>query len=218
MHGSLHFFFSLGASLLPRAWRERLDLNEASLVYGTWLTALGELVLVLVLCPPWFHAYRAAQYLDGGGNAAALDPGGGNAGLFILGLSLFLGFFLTTAKGLLLSSLFIEGMVRLACGVARVPLGNYALGLIVAGGKLLGWWKTRQEAEQLAKIPDLVDRLADGKVRITSPRRREWDGLVTIRLAGEFYTVERFWTEGPRYFYLLAPIKEDHLIRVIHDF
>jgi hypothetical protein len=121
---------------------------------------------------------------------------------------------------LLLLYLAIEGLLRFFAGAATgEPLPNLGVALAFRIAKLRtadkGW---KQHA---ALLPDFVEALPDGRIRIASARPRgHWTSSLTIGLEGRWFEVERAEAGRPPrgHVYLLRPAPAGKVLRGYEEY
>jgi hypothetical protein len=193
-------------SLLPAEARVRHEAQGAPLAFGTGASAALQVALAGWMFVHFFAAYRARYMVN--------FLGGENAGSFVFGATLYVGFLFFSLPGFCSFYLFVEGMLRLAAAVVtHEPCGS----LIVLLGFLLvrravGWQRVRA-LDPL--VVDTVSHRAQGAV-IETCRRRDWDELTTLELDGQHYRVAGYQerAQGPRrHVYMLLPAPPERVIR-----
>jgi hypothetical protein len=135
--------------------------------------------------------------------------GADQAGLFLFGATLWIGFLFFSGCGLLALYLFVEGLVRgLAVAVTFEPCGSLLVLLLDRLARL-------RPRRKLPKVPDAVTRQG-ADVLIATCRVRDWDVMTTVELEGEHYLVGHHHAAGapPRpHTYRLVPLPPGRAIR-----
>lgn len=145
----------------------------------------------------------------------------GGTEVFQSGVAIIVMFeYLIHPLSLLLLYLAIEGLFRFFAGVATgEPLPNLGAALAFRIAMLKQADKVRKQ--DAALLPDLVETLPDGRIRIASARPRgHWTSSITIGLEGRWFEVERAEAGRPPrvHVYLLRPAPPGKVLRGYEEY
>ena len=120
----------------------------------------------------------------------------------------------------LLLYLTVEGLVRFGGAlVTGEVLPSFFVFLAFKAARLAA---KRQERRRIAALPpDTLERLPDGRIRITSAQPKPgWNSSITIGVNGEWFEVERMDEDAaPRsYIYTLRPSPPGKILRGYQDY
>jgi hypothetical protein len=128
--------------------------------------------------------------------------------------------FLIHPLSLLLLYMAIEGLVRFAGGLITgeiVP--NLLVSLYFKTADSLSRSSARRRS--LSLVPDIAERLADGRIRISSANRKEgWNSSVTIGIGGQWFEVESEGRGAPplSFVYILRPASPGKVLRGYQEY
>jgi len=145
--------------------------------------------------------------------------GSNETGQAIVALIVFLDF-LIHPLSLLLLYLAIEGLVRFA--------GGLITGEIVPNLLVSLYFKTANSTSRslarrrgAAPVADIADRLADGRIRISSASQKTgWNSSITVGIGGQWFEVEsEEQAQPPRTFlYVLRPASPGKVLRGYQEY
>jgi hypothetical protein len=123
---------------------------------------------------------------------------------------------------LLLLYLAIEGLVRFFAGITTgEPLPNLGVALAFKITQWVAMGKDKQRRQSASLVPDLVETLPGGRIRIACARARSnWNASITLGLHGEWFEVERE-EQGPpprSFVYLLRPAPLGKILRGYEEY
>ncbi len=187
LRGSTALIVAIAVGLLPERPRARFDglrlPLSAGAVFGGALEVLLAPFLLLATWPPYFQRVAGAAHDELGQMAVTSDVMPGNGVFMMLGFTAFLGYLFASPAGLLVLTLFVEGILRAAAGAAGMPVGTALLGvpwLLAARARRI--WLARRPPRPL---PDLVTAERDGHgLLIDAAAPRAWQKDTTIRVEG----------------------------------
>jgi len=145
--------------------------------------------------------------------------GSNETGQAIVALIVFLDF-LIHPLSLLLLYLAIEGLVRFAGGIIT---GETVPNLLVSLYFKTANSTSRSLARRRAAAPvaDVADRLADGRIRISSASQKTgWNSSITVGIGGQWFEVESEEQAPPprTFMYVLRPASPGKILRGYQEY
>jgi hypothetical protein len=205
----MELLFACGACLLPERWRSRWHHRALPFGTATRLTAGVELLgAFFVFGYALSSHFRAPEAELQGAVVDAVADNAAAAGAFWFVVFWF------TWRGLLVSWLLVEGVVRFLHSFNEEPLTTLPLALVDGGWRV--WRSLRPPPPPL---PDRVT-LEDTRLTIASVTPYDWDALTTVRHAGRDWRLrETRWATGAwRHVYILEPAPVEHLLRRVVEY
>lgn len=128
--------------------------------------------------------------------------------------------FLIHPLSLLLLYLAIEGLVRFVGGLITAEIvPNLLVSLYFKTADSLSRSSARRHSPP--PVPDIADRLADGRIRISSARQKTgWNSSITVGIGGQWFEVEsEEQAPPPRAFvYVLRPASPGKVLRGYQEY
>lgn len=220
LRGPLEFLLSLGASYLPRLYRERwIGPVAPDLARGALLTGIAQMFVCLALFVlgylRWFAYVGALLAQAAATSTVAISERDFAAGM---GMTVMISYLLRPTT-MLLTYFGLEGMVRMAAALVTgetVP----TLPLVLAAVVQRKLERRRQEKHWGMRVPDLVEQGSGCDLRILSCRPKDWGSLVTLQYGGELYVVtgEERAAAPRRFVYLLQRLPAGAVARGLREY
>lgn len=220
LRGPAEFLLSLGASYLPRFYRERwIGPVAPDLARGALLTGIAQMAVCLALFIlgylRWFAYVGALLARAAASSTVAISERDFAAGM---GMTVMISYLLRPTT-MLVTYFGFEGMVRMA---AAIVTGETVPTLPLLLAALLQKRLEHRRREKLwgVRVPDVVEQGSGCDLRILSCRPKDWGSLVTLQYRGELYVVVREErAAAPRRFvYLLNRLPAGTVARGLREY